>query len=195
MGSCNSGGKGGSSSVDPILGKKGRAKTPKEALANTNPNRKKGRTYEENCQRCVYALEAQLRGYDVEALPAIFPERKDPMFQYNTAWEQGFVGIKWVNNLGKRNKEVEQNIVDKMQQWGSGSRAIAYVEWKDGYAHAFNIVNKGGKISILDGQSGKQFKLKDYLKDTKPSKTEIARVDNLKFDQNTIKHAVKQRGK
>ena len=196
MGSCNSGGKGNGSggSVNSVLGKKGRAKTPAEALANTNPNYKKGREYRENCQRCIFAMEAQMRGYDVEALPATL-KRNEPLFQYSTSWERGFIGQKWEKNLGNRSDAVEQNIVSKMQQWGNGSRAVAYVEWKGGNAHVFNIVNKGGKVSIFDGQDGKQYKLSDYLKNAKPSKTEISRVDNLQFNENVIKYAVKQRGK
>ena len=194
MGSCNSGGKGNSASFDPILGKKGRAKSPNEALANTNPNYKSGRAYQENCQRCIFALEGQMRGYDVEALPATL-KRDEPLFQYSTSWERGFLGQKWERNLGNRSDVVEQNIVSKMQQWGDGSRGIAYVEWKRGSAHVFNIVNEGGKVSIFDGQDGKQYKLSDYLKNAKPSKTEISRVDNLQFNPNVIKYAVKQRGK
>ena len=195
MGSCTSGRKGGSGgSVNTVLGKKGRAKTPDEALANTNPNYKNGREYRVNCQRCVYAYELQRQGYDVEALPAILPDKNDPMFA-NSNWEHGFIGQRWEGNLGKRNTDVEQNIVSKMQQWGDGSRAIGYVAWKGGNAHVFNIENHGGKVTIFDAQDGKRYKLSDYLSKSKPSLTEISRVDNLQPNDNVLKYAVKQRRK
>ena len=192
MGSCNSGGKG-NANIDPVLGKKGKAKTIDDALANTNPNHKKGREYRENCQRCIYAYELRRRGYDVEALPATLT-KNDPMFE-NSRWEHGFIGQRWERNLGKRNAEVEQNVISKMQQWGDGSRAVGYVAWKGGGAHVFNIENHGGKVTIFDAQDGKRYKLSDYLSISRPSLTEISRVDNLQPNNNVLKYAVKQGGK
>lgn len=191
MGSCNSGGKGGGGSS--VFGKQGKAKTPEEALANANPNFNKGREYQINCQRCVYAYEMQRQGYDVEALPHTMTQN-DPM-NGMSRWGQGFVGQKWESNLGTRNTAVEQNIVSKMQQWGDGSRGIVYVAWKGGNAHIFNIENKGGKVSIFDGQVGKSYNLSDYLSLAKPSSTMLSRVDNLKPNNNVLQYAVKKKGK
>lgn len=189
------GGRGASSSSkggNSILGKQGKAKTPNEALANANPNFKKGREYEVNCQRVVYAYELQRQGYDVEALPATM-KRNDPM--YNGVWQNGFIGQQWEGNLGNRSEAVEQNIVSKMNGWGDGSRAIAYVAWKGGDAHVFNIENKGGKVSIFDGQNGKRYSLSDYINEAKPSSTLISRVDNLKPNNSVLQYAVKKKGK
>lgn len=187
------------SAPDPLLGRQGKPKSADEALANVNKEHYDQETdrngqYHVNCQRCIFAYEMQRRGYDVEALPAP-NSRTDPMFTYSASWERGFIGQKWERNLGKRNPEVEQNIISKMQDWGDGSRAIAYVAWKNGGAHVFNIENQGGKVSIFDAQDGKRYKLSDYLSRTKPSQTELSRVDNLQPNTSVIKHAVKVKGK
>lgn len=200
MGSCNSGGKGNSSggTVTPILGKKGRAKTSEEALSNANPNfdpKDPNNEYGENCQRVVLAYEALRQGYDVEALPAILDKLNDPMFD-NGNWMNGFQGQTWTGygELGKRNKQVAKNIVSQMQEWGDGSRAIAYVAWKRGNAHVFNIENKGGEVSVFDAQDGKQYKLREYISDAKPTFTMISRVDNLKPNLDVMQYAVKKKG-
>lgn len=194
MGSCNSGGKGASSSGGgSAWNKQGKAKTPEEALASTNPNFAKGKEYQINCQRCVYAYELQRQGYDVEALPHTMTQN-DPM-NGMSRWGQGFVGQQWDRNLGNRNTAVEQNIVSKMQQWGDGSRAVVYVTWKRGNSsHVFNIENQGGKVGIFDAQTGKQHKLSEYISNAKPSSTMISRVDNLKPNANVIQYAVKKKG-
>ena len=184
---ASSGGIGGS-----VLGKRGKTKTPSEALTNTNPNYNKGAEYRVNCQRCVYAYELQRRGYDVEAKPRVM-QGNDPM--NNGVWKTGFENQTWERNLGTRNTQVESNIVSKMQGWGDGSRGIVYVAWKAGRAHVFNVENKGGKVSIFDGQTGKSHNLSDYLSLAKPSSTMISRVDNLKPNINVLRDAVKKKGK
>lgn len=196
------GGRGATSSVkadksggDSVLGKRGKPITSEQALANANPNYNKGEEYQENCQRVVLAYEALRQGYDVEALPAILDKTNDPMFD-NENWLHGFHGQTWTGygELGKRNKQVEKNIVSKMQEWGDGSRAIAYVAWKRGNAHVFNIENKGGEVSVFDAQEGKKYKLSEYISDAKPTFTKISRVDNLKPNLDVMRYAVKKKG-
>ena len=190
------GGRGASSSLtNPVLGKKGKAKTQEQALAATNPNYK-SRTaeYTRNCQRCVYAYELQRRGYNVEAKARVL-SGTDPMFGGN--WKHGFKNQTWTRQgeLGTRNATVEKNIADKMKNWGDGSRAIVYVAWKGGSAHVFNVENTGGKVSIFDGQTGKKHSLSEYLSIAKPSKTMISRVDNLDVNEGVMKHAVQPKGR
>ena len=164
-------------------------------MANANPNYNQGEEYQINCQRVALAYEAQRQGYDVEALPALLDRVNDPIFD-NGQWKEGFHGQTWTTfgELGKRTKQVEKNIVSKMQEWGDGSRAIVYVAWKHGDAHVFNIENKGGNVSIFDGQNGKQYKLGEYISDAKPTFTMISRVDNLKPNTNVMRIAVKKKG-
>lgn len=184
-----------SSSGSNVFGKQGKPKTPEEALATTNPNYRNGREYRVNCQRCVLAYELQRQGYGVEALPATM-NGNDPMFS-NRRWMVGFENQTWSRQgeLGSRNSAVEKNIIGKMQNWGDGSRAIAYVEWKHGNAHVFNIENRGGKVSIFEAQSGKTYSLNAYLSISKPSKTMISRVDNLKPNEGVMQYAVKTKGR
>lgn len=188
------GGRGASSSGGSAFGKRGKANTPNEAVINTNPNYNKGIEYQINCQRCVYAYELRRRGYDVEALPHTM-KQNDPMMNRISMWGHGFIGQQWEDNLGKRNKEVEQSIVSKMQQWGDGARAIVYVAWKQGGAHVFNIENHKGKVAAFDAQKGIELKLNDSISKAKPSATMISRVDNLKPNNKVMHYAVKKKGR
>ena len=174
-----------------VLGKKGKARTPEEAIAATNPKWGTAEEYGVNCQRCVLAYEMQRRGYNVEALPRVL-DGTDPM---DRRWENGFEGQKWTKpgELGTRNTTVEQSIISKMSDWGDGSRAIVYVAWKSGSAHVFNVENRGGNVSIFEAQTGKKYSLGEYLNISKPSRTTISRVDNLKPNLETMGYAVKRK--
>ena len=176
--------------VKSLLGKQGRPLTPEEALQTTNPHYNSGaEKWRINCQRVVYAYEAQRRGYQVEAQPNI---RKpgDNMSRYG--YRNMFEDQTWEGDLGSRNKTVERNIESAMREWGDGARAIVKVDWKSGKsAHVFNIEQSGGKTVAYDAQSGKSIKLMDYLQYSKPTKTEISRVDNLnKINSNNWSKAV-----
>ena len=148
----------------------------------------------ENCQRCVYAAELSRRGYDVEALPKVFPDSKDPMFQ-NKAWQNGFDGQTWERDIGRNTNVVTQRIESKMDSWGDGARAIVYVQWKDGGTHVFNIENVNGVTVAYDAQSGSKANLKSFINKSMPSKTMISRVDNLSPNEAVLKNAVNKKGK
>lgn len=63
-----------------------------EALKDVNPGYKKGvkNLYSTNCQRCVVALEARLRGLDVEALPALSMDKTKDEIADGVNWLKAF---------------------------------------------------------------------------------------------------------
>ena len=194
-GASSSGG-GGNTTLSPTLravfGKQGKPQSIDSVLQNTNPNFSTGGTpYRTNCQRCVYAAELGQRGFDVEALPKA-DRNTDPFNNGN--WRNGFVGQTWEGNLGNRTAAVESNIERKMSDWGEGSRAIVYVQWKIGSAHVFNVNNEKGKTVAYDAQSGRRVSLSNYMSQTKPTATMISRVDNLSTPTDLLQYAVKKRG-
>ena len=83
-----------------------------------------------------------------------------------------------------------------MANWGDGSRAIVMVVWKNSNkGHVFNIERVSGQTVAVDPQTGHRVHLDNYLKMSKPTITEISRVDNLPTpNESYMKMAVKKKG-
>lgn len=174
----------------------GRKKTPPSAQKSAervNPNYQKSvklrdAKYTENCQRCIWAFEAQQRGYDVEAKP--YEGKKDPFYTGKANW----LGV--VDYIGRGERfgsyHVDQEMSNKMAKWGDGARAIVYVQWKRGSAHVFNAVQSGGATYYYDAQSGRQIDVTKYLADAVKNKTIMWRVDDKPFNQ-AVELAVRKR--
>lgn len=194
------GGRGASSasraSKSGIL-KKGIEAAPEEAVMRVNAsNYAKGKYYQENCQRCVWAYEMQRRGYDVEALPSYAGDKMPYSGNWkgisNTPLTPEYVGANWFqpNSI----KTEVTNTTNVMAKWGEGSRGIVQVAWKGGGGHVFNVEYKNGKVTAYDAQTGKMSSLNAALKDTKRGYTAIIRSDNVSFNDSQISKYVKTRG-
>lgn len=175
-----------------------------------NPNYEKGKEYTINCQRCVAAVEAQFRGYDVEALEnssktggwASFysllnasPDTYDPknmIIQKDGATPDGFAPMSFQTQYGqpeytKRGaKNVYEQFQNKMNEWGIGSRAVMHVSWSNSNSsHVVNVVNTKNGMVLIDGQIGGTVHGRDnwikYLKRTTSSNSALQRVDQLPF--------------
>ena len=186
------GGRGGSFSrsgppgPSGAFGPRGKGKTIDEALKDTNPNYGKGREWQTNCQRCVYAYEMGRRGYDVEAEPRILKGKDDVASNWrnimeNQTWEK----------MPSRN--TAQKISDTMSGYGDGARAVVYVVWKGARSsHVFMAEQHGGKTQYMDPQTGKHVDINNYLNSAIKGRTEISRIDHLK-PTNYIKGCAKRR--
>lgn len=156
------------------------------ALSGTNPNYVRGgdKRWTHNCQRCVSAFEARMRGYDVEAMPRILNGTdRLPHMDKITGWLSVYKDP-IVTHVHKRTGEACKTAIEgKMAEWGDGSRAIVRVTWHGRHSgHVFIAAQANGKTLLIDPQSG----LEDcsvYFAPgmTKPSKTELVRIDNLDF--------------
>lgn len=171
------------------------------AVQRTNPNYSKGREYQENCQRCVWAYELQRRGYDVEALPTFKGDDLPSQGRWkllNKVCTNPENNVYVGQHFGQTNsiKTEITNITDAMTNWGDGSRGIVRVKWKNSLSgHVFNIENQGGKIKAFDGQTGKEINLRDYLSRASRGYTSLVRSDNAVIDMDQISKYIKLRGK
>lgn len=141
----------------------------------SNPNYRKGREYQINCQRCVPTYEMRRRGYDVEALP--YKTAKDPAYNQ---WRNIFKDAKWDSSVASnRGARTQQRIIDKMVEYGDGARAEIYCVWKGASsAHVFAVENVGGKVRFIDPQTGST-NCEGYFKQLMPSRTMMCRIDQL----------------
>lgn len=146
-----------------------------EAMVNTNPHFGEGRQWEENCQRCVYAYEMNRRGEKCEAKPRILND-KDIL---DSQWDIVMQNQKWDKVGASQEKTVVRKIEKKMKKYGKGSRAIIYLQWKQGLSHVFNVENVNGKIKYIEAQKGIEIHINDYVSASKTSSVMISRVDNL----------------
>lgn len=135
-----------------------------------------------NCQRCVVAAEARMRGYDVIARMSWGDG--DPM-RVSGNWLRAFeYSTKDMRKcIGENADEIIKSAQEIISSFGEGARAIIMFDWKKikGEGHVlFARCIKNGAVDISDPQSNildATYKLK--LADL--SRVVVLRVDNLKF--------------
>lgn len=146
--------------------------------------------YRINCQRCVWAYEAQRRGYKVEALP------NNDNLGANNRWmsivdgkmDGGFVNF--ILDDKATNKTTAKAIQSQMSQWGEGSRGIIAIARRKGSGHVFNVEYRNGKVLAVDAQIGDTYgneknSMYKALTQNKamPTLTRLYRTDNVKFNE------------
>lgn len=169
---------------------------------NTSDKEKKG--YMNNCQTCVVAFEARLRGYNVEAKPKSKPTNKTDasMYAYNTmvdlsydttlAWdkEQRLDIVKY--EKGRTNA---YNWMNKTIKKGERYHLYYYHKGLSGGHIVTAFKDDDGEPVIYDPQSGESTKGKADIIDYFAYKTTHAtmyRVDNLKFNFDVMNKIVKE---
>lgn len=171
------------------LGNKGRPMSTDKAVLGANPFYNKGeREYSENCQRAVIATEARFRGYNVIAQPTYDGDTMPDGTNYAKNFKNAKVNYIRRTTVNAAQKDIER----QMSSYGNGSRAILGVVWRGRNAggHVMNVVQRNGKTYVYDGQTGKQYKLKDVLSRSHTNNLELVRVDNLSFS-NQAREAVR----
>ena len=150
-----------------------------------------------NCQRCVVAHEARMRGYDVIARPSWGAD--DPLQKVGD-WLEIFEesSREIYNCVGKTSTEIEKFITARMNKWGEGSRAFVWFKWegateRDDFGHVIVTHIKGnGFVQYGDPQRSKISATK-YLNEAKPGTVLIMRADTLKFTDK-VKRCCMNRG-
>lgn len=177
---------------------------------NGNPNYLSSSGYQTNCQTCVIAYEARLRGYDVTAGPRTKNNTLGYLAKDTTkAWIDPKTGMPpkstkcpgYISN----SKEFQTFLTDRMNP---GERYNLRFNWmRKSYGHIVSAEKTStGQLRIFDPQTGKTFygetarteyldKI-DYsggygMRDTRP---DFYRVDNLAFNEDACNKALK-RGK
>ena len=175
---------------------------------SVNPNYKKDWSYRENCQTCVVAYEARLRGYDVEANPmkhgsmsyVVSLNTSLPWIDPKTGKNPEYIFDKTANNP-KLFKEFLEKTIEPNQRY------TLEFTWKKGGAHIISADRtEKEKIRLYDPQNGKSYtglSLSRYLKKinyyhresdglnkafTSP---QLLRVDNMNFDLSVVNQLLK----
>lgn len=170
-----------------------------------NPNFNQGGGYRINCQSCVVAFEARLRGYDVKTLPNTRGSKLSELAR-NTrlAWKDP--------KTGKHPDFMQDESVStpkKCRTWlentiKSGERYTFQHLWK-GRSRSGHIISldrdTDGSLRLYDPQNGKTYKgadIDDYLSQIKYKTTvmgmklstapKVLRVDNLEFNPDFTDH-------
>ncbi|MGN0999684.1 MAG: toxin glutamine deamidase domain-containing protein [Faecousia sp.] len=163
-----------------------------------NPNYGQGPGYSVNCQSCVVAFEARLRGYDVQTKPnSKNPTAASLSRDTRLAWKDPATGEKpdYITNekvtTAKRCKAWMEETIQP------GERYTFQHGWK-GRKYTGHIISadkdSSGNLRLYDPQNGKTMQGADidsYLSRTKLSMTilgtklpraKLIRVDNLEID-------------
>lgn len=145
--------------------------------------------YNENCQTCVVAFEARLRGYDVRALP----NNRNPYIidlSHRTT-------LAWVDKKGNRptpqafRRNNSKTICGAMRD---GERWNILWDWKgQPSGHIVTAIKEGGNVKFFDPQTGKQYDAKEFDRQvmSRAKKTRGYRVDNLEIDESIIDYCLK----
>ena len=178
---------------DQALGQQGAPIPMQQAWTEANPNYKKGKAYQINCQRVAYAYEMQRRGYNVEAQGNFNPSDGFSSY-YGGGYRHVFQNQHWIKNLGSRRQTVVNNIHNQMTQWGDGARAVIICTWSGGRSgHIFNLEQVNGRTIAIDAQPGRRVSLVNYMSMAMPTSVQICRVDNLPTPTNNLLKCVKQK--
>ena len=173
------------------------AHSRQDDLKAVNPNYNTGkREWTHNCQRCVSAYEARIRGYDVEALPRILDasDRLPNMLDKEEGWTSVYDNPKLIQCASSSGEKTGIKVKKQMSIFGDGARAIVRVQWQSRYGqggHVFVAEQKDGKTLFVDPQSGRE-DVERYFKLAKKNATYLLRIDNLEFTDN-IKKCCKNR--
>lgn len=169
----------------------------RKAYENVNPNydpnsRRPYDEYQWNCNKCVVAFEANMRGGDVEALPYEFG--KD--YELSNNPEKAF-GLKssdgWQVGFHNKKKTIEQ-IDQTMEDYGIGSRAIITFKFKGEKAgHTLNVVQTREGTKYIDSQIGKELKPNAALNKADINTVTLYRVDDKSIDPTIAKRCFRNR--
>lgn len=199
---------------DTIAGvKRGQPMTHEQAdQGNANPNHGNFRDYSRNCQSCVVAYEARLRGYDVEA------KGKNGYNQIQNSLSRDG-SIAWKDPAtGEQAKRLvnEPNIrtAKQMHKWldnntEDGARYTFGHGWRgtSGHTgHVISVTKEGGKLKLFDPQDGKNYTGKavdDYMGQIRGTanvggqtvgRLRLLRIDNMQLDASVANAVLKGAG-
>ena len=174
---------------------------PQLALSRTNPNYNKAREYQINCQRCVPTYEMRRRGYDVEALGNLRGSVKlgndQKILELWGASDKDF--IKNYVEFSSRNelkysdgsKDNLNRIIENIEP---NSRYQIAWHWKGKNSGHTSVLEKTSKgVFIVDPQTGKIYKAKEYLGRDLFTKVRLLRIDNRKINEDMLKLIMKGR--
>lgn len=175
---------------------------------NPNPNFDKGGGYRTNCQSCVVAYEARLRGYDVQTLPNVKGSKLEQLSRAtNMAWidpaTEQFPAYLFDDaaTTVKRFSEFLEKTVEEQKRY------TLQFTWKGGRRSGHIISmdrNEEGVLRFYDPQTAKEYvgdAAYNYLHQFKytmsiggmklPTSPKVLRIDDKKFNLDMVNHILK----
>jgi Papain fold toxin 1, glutamine deamidase len=101
-----------------------------------------------NCASCALATDSTLAGDPKYAVP-------EPLHPYPLEWWVEYALETWGHQPGTYNSI--DDVTKVLDIWGDGARGILLMWPREGGGHAINVVNIGGHVLYIDGQTGKEF--------------------------------------
>lgn len=190
-GGKGSGGKGsGASAKNPNavgalanLPLKDRTYTADEDMRAVNPNRGKGKEYEQNDVNCALAYDMRRRGFDVRAKGSDEPGGPEKFSEWYKDCK--FTEIEQDDKAkGDYGTHAVSKLLSDLGQQPNGSYGMVYISWADGGGRAVTWAIEDNKLVFRDCQSGKTLDLKSMAGDI--SFLQYARTDNLKLTDKAI---------
>lgn len=170
------------------LGTQGKAMNLTNAVKDANPNYDMGPEYQYNCQRCIIATEARLRGYDVQALPT----SSDDTMPRGLNYLSNFDNPNPISISSRSARTSQKSVESEMAGFGDNSRAVMSFGWSGGGSgHVINVVRRNGRTGYYDGQTGEKYDATALFNAmSRSSGITLTRVDNLSFSD-TVNRSVR----
>lgn len=173
-------------------------KSLEEKYQHINPNytenAKAFDPYSNNCVKCALAFEANMRGDNVEALGRNYKDSKENEFVNTDKSIAKAIGKRddvW--EVGATNRDlVVKRINDQMEDFGSNSRALLFLNHKQG-RHVVNVLSNNGKPIIVDAQHGRHGDVASMLKYYNTKNASIVRIDDANISNDLKNWAYKKR--
>ena len=168
--------------------------TADEDIKAVNPNWKKLKGYDDNCQRCVPTYVLRRRGYNVEALPTGQNEEIDNLLKRNPymIWRKAGSPVTPISTRGSKyfgKPEIEKF----MKKLPDGAMCEIRCVWEDGNSgHVFIAEKRNGKVRYIDPQTGEN-NVSHYFGKMVEDTTTFWRIDNASFNEELIKYCIKNK--
>ena len=157
-------------------------KTPPD----TNPNLFSRKSFTKNCQTCVVAMEARMRGYNVQAKEKGEVNRL-LSYRTNLAW--------YDTKTGKHPEYIEidkdvtpDNYIDKLLSiTEDGHRYTIEWSWDSRNGHIISMQKENGRLKLQDPQTGRVYDEELFLRylnrgGARLETTKLLRIDGLAFN-------------
>lgn len=129
---------------------------------STNPNFISRPSFRKNCQTCVVAMEARMRGYDVQA-KAKSEVNKFLSYRTNLAWYDPKTGKHPEYIKIDEDVSPETYIDSLLSVTEDGGRYSIEWAWNYSDAHIISMQRENGVLKFQDPQSGEKYSSKSFL--------------------------------
>lgn len=181
--------------IDDNFDRKISLTSAEEDLKAVNPNYRKVKGYDGNCQRCVPTYVLRRRGFDVEALPVGENTEIDNLLRFNphVIWKKAESPV--IPKATRGSKFFGKPEIEKyMEDLPEGAMCEIRCEWKDNnYGHVFIAEKRNKKVQYIDPQTGNT-DVSHYFDKMVEDTTTYWRIDNANLDDDLIRYCCKNKG-